>query len=164
MSTGTAILSSILALAPPDTPPPAFDVSDVDSEQGDRSYHLNAYDADGEVSAELIAWGDADGVLHIDVVFPDGLYAMATIHGEDVTVDSPDPAEVAARAQAIGDFLRETGDLEKPWAPCALGIVGTVVGVVGANPWVLVTTYGMACSCLPLLIEEFEEIKCPGFE
>jgi hypothetical protein len=39
----------------------------------------------------------------------------------------------------------------------------TIVEIAHANPLALASGILAACECIPLLIEEFEEIKCPGF-
>lgn len=83
-------LALAFALAPttPTDRAPPFDVSDVEVQQTDSSAHVTAYDAEGEVAAELAVWVDSGGRKHTDANFPDGLYLSVAIDGESVTVDS----------------------------------------------------------------------------
>lgn len=153
-----ALAFALAPTAPTDRAPP-FDVSVVEVQQTDSSARVTAYDADGEVAAELAVWVDSGGRKHVDANFPDGLFLNVAIDGENVTVDSDNRAEVAARAQAINDWLaaNEPQADWHEWAPCAIhagfavfecavgGPLGCGVGGVLA-----------ACECLPL----FTDVDC----
>lgn len=161
------IITLALALAPSSPTPtdraPPFEVADVEIEQVDNAAHLATYDAEGENTATLSVWVDEDGRTHLDADFADGLYLSATVDGEEVTIESPNAVEVAARAEAIEDWMSTNHPQGKPWVPCAIGVVSTVVGLAHANPWTLLTVYATTCTCLPVLVEEWEDISCPGF-
>jgi hypothetical protein len=92
MHTATAILSLlVLSPAPASTSPP-FDVSDAETEYGERSIHLATFDADGDQSAELVVWADSDNRVRMNADFADGLYLSALVNsdGELVAIESDD--------------------------------------------------------------------------
>lgn len=66
----TPIIALALAVAPTSyTPRVPFDVSDVEVESGDNSSHVVTYDAEGEVSANIVIWAAPSGVVHLDADF-----------------------------------------------------------------------------------------------
>jgi hypothetical protein len=38
-----------------------------------------------------------------------------------------------------------------------------VVEIVAVSPFAIVSAVLAACECLPLLVDEFEDIECPGW-
>lgn len=163
----TGIAAILLATAPASTPNTpsdraAFEVADAEVVKVDNAAHLVTFDSDGESTATLSVWVDGEGRHHLDADFSDGLYMSAVTDGENVTIDSPDSAEVAARAHAIDRWIGENGQHAswREWGACAghlalavvecphpLGVVGCGLGIVGAY-----------CHCGPLINEE---IDCP---
>jgi hypothetical protein len=128
----TTILALALAASPTDWAPPTFDVSDVEVQARGSSSHLTAFDADGEVSAEVVEWIDAEGRRRLDVNFGDGLYLSAIRDGDSVTVESSDAAEVVARANLIGEALANA-TMEQ--LECGAALVGLLVGCGAGGPW-----------------------------
>lgn len=154
----TPTIALALALAP-DTSPPRynFDVADAEVVTGDRSTHLLAFDADGEVSAEIVVWIDVDDQPRLDITFADGLYLRVTGDGR---AESPDAVEVAARALLITDWL-STAQVQEGWGGCltsAAAAVGSCAGGLIACPFAAAFA---ACDCIPVLFDEFEEMSCP---
>jgi hypothetical protein len=144
----TTIIAMTLALAPP-----SFDVSDTEATTTDDAFHLLTYDADGEVSAEIVVWTDDRGRLRLDAGFDDGHYLAMVVDGDEVTSDSDDAAEVAARAQAIDDFLA-TNPAQEGTIWCATGVLA-MAGFCGTGNLLgcMVGTATVACHCLPLVME-----------
>jgi hypothetical protein len=158
----TTIIASLLALAPPgptDFASSTFDVADVEVEQGADSTNLRTFDADGEVSAEIVVWLDSTGRPRLDANFPDGLHMSVVVDGESSTVDSDNSTEVAARVQAINDWLAENEPQAnwREWGACGFSVAIAVVECGGGGP--LGCGIGgvlMACECLPL----FTDVEC----
>jgi hypothetical protein len=152
-------LAAIIALAPPAET--TFDVSDIDLHRTDEAVQITTYDSDGEVSADIVLWVD-DGRVHFDANFADGLYSLTMVDGDRAWVDSNDPAAVGLRGTVIRDFLRENE--QDGWVPCAAAAIGASLHCWNVLiAWCVADVYIMGCECLPELIEEFEEIECPGF-
>jgi hypothetical protein len=152
------IIALALAASPTDWAHPTFDVSDVEVQARGPSSHMTTFDADGEVSAEIVVQLDESGQPRIDVVFADGLH-LSIVDGK---VETDNEAEVAERADAIERWLA-ANDPQADWIPCAIATAETIRHGVTASPWVLVSSYVAACTCLPLLVEEWEDYSCPGF-
>lgn len=156
LTTPLALALMLAPTVPPDRAP--FDVSDAELVTVDDVVHVVTYDAEGEQTAALSVWLDDDGRTHLDADFADGLYLSVVTDGEDVTVDSPDSVEVAARAEAISAWVGENGQQAswREYAACGLHVALAVVEcspplvVVGCG-FGLVGTY---CHCAPLLSEE----------
>jgi hypothetical protein len=151
----TTVLALALALAPQSPQSrTSFDVSDAELETGDNSAHLLAYDSDGEVSAEIIVWVDSNDQPRLDVVFADGLYLSAV----DGVIESDDAAEVAARVEAIDEYLAdETTQLKASKLVCAGSFMLTVSACASLR--VLACMGGSAvtaCACLPA----FSDSEC----
>jgi hypothetical protein len=104
MQTAVTILSWVLANAPdPTTTGPPPPPTRVDVEHTDDSIHVLAYDAEGDVTAEVVEWWNGADI-RIDANFPDGVYLSATVRAEDdVTIESNDPAAVSERNEKIPD-------------------------------------------------------------
>jgi hypothetical protein len=129
----TAIIALVLAASPTDWAPPTFDVSDVEVVAGESNTNLTAFDADGEVSVEIVEWLDAEGRRRLDVNFADGLYLSAIRDGDKVTVDSNNAAEVVARAPLIDEALASNATMEQ--LECGAALVGLLVGCGAGGPW-----------------------------
>jgi hypothetical protein len=128
------------------------------------------YDSDGEVVAELVVARTDTGGIHLDARFPDG--ASVNVEISEAALASGDVGEAlvecvdceSANAQLAGvqDVLNDV-DHQAGWVPCAIHSTMAIVEVAHANPWAVVSAVLAACSCLPELVEEFENIKCPGY-
>jgi hypothetical protein len=162
------ILSTLLVLQPLASPLTSTDAADpnrVDVEHTDTSIHVLAYDADGEVSAEIVEWRDSAG-LRIDANFPDGVYLSATVRGEDdITIESNDPAVVSERITAVEDVLARSTTGANKWT-CALEVLasaaacGAASGPVGAGACA-VTALLVACACIPLIAKDVpDDAEC----
>jgi hypothetical protein len=145
-----------LALAPNTTlPPTSFDVADAEVVARDNSTHLLAYDAEGEISAEIVVWTDTDDRTRVDVMFPDGLYLSATTDGESITVETDDAAEVAARVAIIEEGLASISDVEV--MKCAGSVLVAVGGCGWGGPWTCMGAAAFAgIHCGPLIAEALE--------
>lgn len=159
---GTPILiTTLLALAPSPSPP-GFDASDAELSMADDSVQLTTYDAEGEVSAEIVMWTDDGGLLQVHANFVDGIYLRIATDGETAKVDSNNAVEAAARMGVVDDYI--DGPLvAAAWIPCA-GAIVTAAGScaaagLGCPLWAILA----ACECLPELVEEWEDLSCPGF-
>jgi hypothetical protein len=158
----TPIIASLLALAPPgptDIAPPTFDVADVEVERSTGSANFRTFDAEGEVSAEIVVWLDPTGRPRLDANFSDGLHMSVVVDGESSTVDSDNSTEVSVRVQAINDWLAENEPQAnwREWGACGLSVAIAVVECGGGGP--LGCGIGgvlMACECLPL----FTDVEC----
>jgi hypothetical protein len=155
-------ISLVVALAPaPATEPPAaepLDVSDAEVVQGDRSAHLLMYDAEGEVSAEVIVWVDEQDRHRFDVAFPDGVYLSATTDGEEVVIDSPDAADVAARVEAIDRFLATEQPQAKGSKVWCAGSLLLTAGACAASS--LLGCMGGAVVSACVCVEAFTDSEC----
>jgi hypothetical protein len=153
----TTIIALALSAAPstPTDRAPAFEVADVEIEPGQRSTSITAFDSEGEVSAEIVVWLDADDRPRLDVNFADGLY----LRSFDDSAETDNAAEVAARAQAIAGWLAENQAQAnwREWGACGLSFAVAVVECTGGGP--LGCGIGgvlVACECLPL----FTDVEC----
>lgn len=149
----TAIAAILLATAPASTSPPTsfapFEVADAEVTARDGVVTLTAFDADGEVTAELATWTE-DGVQQIDVTFADGLYLFASGASEP---ESNDAEEVSARLVVLETALPEVTDAEV--AECGLGLLGLAAGAGG--PWgVMAGVTGFALTCVKTIVEELQ--------
>jgi hypothetical protein len=161
----SALLSLVLAGAPESqpTPPPTV-------EARPDSTHVLTYDSDGEVVAELVAARTDTGGIHLDARFPDGasvnveISAAALASGDvgEALVECVDCESANAQLAGVQDVLNDV-DHQAGWVPCAIHSTMAIVEVAHANPWAVVSAVLAACSCLPELVEEFENIKCPGY-
>jgi hypothetical protein len=145
-----------LALAPdPTIPPISFDVADVEVVARDNSTHLLAYDADGEVAAEIVVTTEADDRTRLDVMFPDGLYLTAVAEGESITVETDDAAEVAARVAIVEESLASITDVDV--MKCAGSVIVAVGGCGWGGPLACMGAVAFAgINCGPLIAEVAE--------
>jgi hypothetical protein len=99
----------------------------------------------------------------IDAIFPDDIFAMAVVNGkgEIIELDNEAHGLVAPRIAAVVDLLAQTEQVG--WFPCAFHGAMAVVEIAHANPIANASAVLAACECLPLLVDEFEDIECPGF-
>jgi hypothetical protein len=158
-STATLLALALTSSAQSPTTTP----SRVEVNRGSESTQIVAFDAADQVAAEIVVWIVAPGHIRIDAIFPDDVHAMAIVNGrgEVIAIDNEDRERVAPRIAAVVDLLAETE--QAGWLPCAFHGAMTIVEIAHANPLALASGILAACECIPLLIEEFEEIKCPGF-
>jgi hypothetical protein len=157
--TSTAPLLALAFTSSAQSPSP----SRVEVNLGPESTQIVAFDAADQVAAEIVVWIVAPDHIRIDAIFPDDVHAMAIVNGrgEVIAIDNEDRERVAPRIAAVVDLLAETE--QAGWLPCAFHGAMTIVEIAHANPLALASGILAACECIPLLIEEFEEIKCPGF-
>lgn len=159
MYTPTAILSSILTLAPPPDTPPAFDVSDVEVEYGEQSTQVTAFDADGEVTAEVIVWA-VDGEPRVDAVWPDGLYLSIA----DGSFESDDLGEASERMVVLETAM--AGATEEESNDCLFALLGLGAAVGSKNPLLIAGgLYAVHKWCVRTLQDgEDEECDCETSE
>lgn len=153
----TTIIALALAAAPTDKIAP-FDVADAEVVTGESSTQLTAYDAEGEVAAELVVWADPTGRSHVDAVFADGLYLSAIItgDGQQVEFDSDNVAEVAARMNVIDSYLA-TSQPQEGWGWCAGSVAVFATGCITSSaPAIVSGAVGITCNCVPLFVEGME--------
>jgi hypothetical protein len=113
MTTAT-LLSSVLALAPPNQTSPA---DRVETTYYEHAAEVALYDDKGELEAVLVLHAEPGGPVRLDVDFTDGLYLSAVTNGEDATVDTNDGAEVAERLMRLDAALHENAALPE-WLRC----------------------------------------------
>jgi hypothetical protein len=155
-----AILSTLLSMPPP---PPTV-------EARPDSTHVLTYDSDGELVAELVVARTDTGAIRLDARFPDGASVNVEIgeaalgSGEvgEALVECVDCESAYAQLAGVQDVLHDV-DHQAGWVPCAIHSTMAIVEVAHANPWAVVSAVLAACSCLPELVEEFEDIECPGY-
>jgi hypothetical protein len=158
----TAMLTPVFLLAL-DSPPAFGDRLDgvqVD-EQGD-SAEIVAFDSAGIPIGIISVWADS-GVIHVDSDYDDGHLYIAIVDGEPIIDSTLDPAIAGERAALLGLELDKLDPdiAQAGWGGCAFAATGTVIAAVTANPWVIGGAIAAACSCLPMIVEEFEDLKCP---
>ncbi|PRP96439.1 hypothetical protein [Enhygromyxa salina] len=131
-------------------------------EHGD-STEIVALDSMGSPIGVLSVWADSAGVVHVDSDYDDGYLHVAVVDGIPVIDSTLDPDIAAERAALIGNELVVPNPPDVPvgWGACAFAATGTVIAAATANPWVIGGAIASACSCLPMIIEEFEDMKCP---
>jgi hypothetical protein len=156
----TLALSTALTLAAPTSTPNPTRVEVV---HGPASTQVIAFDKEDRVAAEIVVSIVDQGHIQIDAVFPDDIRTMVMVDGsgEVIEIDNEDHGRVAPRIAAVLDLLGETE--QAGWVPCALHSTMAIVEIAHVNPWAIASVVLAACSCLPLLVEEFEDIKCPGY-
>jgi hypothetical protein len=159
MNAVNTLLSWVLAGAPA-SPAESFTVVEVDMERSDESTQLTAYGPDGEVAGEVFMWADADGRIRLDAMFADGLYLSVATDGNDVTIDTDDAAAVAMRMDEITAALEQASG---EWGTCAWEAGVAAIECVAVRPILCIGgTIVAACTCLPLLVDEWEGYSCPG--
>jgi hypothetical protein len=154
-----ATIIPILAIALPTAAP----LTRAEVHHGPESTQIVAFDAEDQVAAEIVVWIVDEGHIRIDAIFPDDIHAMAVVNGngEIIEVDNEAHGLVAPRIAAVVDLLAQTE--QAGWVPCAFHGVMAVVEIAHANPIALASAVLAACECLPLLVDEFEDIECPGW-
>lgn len=147
----------------PDSPTATSPLSRAEVRFGDESTQVVAFDTEDRVAVEIVVWIGSDGYIRIAAAFSDDIHAMAVVNGkgEIIELDNDAPDLVAARIAAVVDLLAQTE--QAGWLPCAAHSSMAVLEFAHANPLALASTVLAACSCLPLLVEEFEDIECPGY-
>jgi hypothetical protein len=161
INTHAILLTATIGGTPTDIAPP----NSVDVEHSDDSIHVLAYDADGDVTAEIVEWWDGADI-RIDANFPDGVYLSATVRGEDdITIESNDPAVVSERIAAVEDILASTPTGASKWL-CAAEVLAagftcaTVGGPAGAGACALGALL-VSCACIPLIAKDVpDDAEC----
>jgi hypothetical protein len=156
MTTAT-ILSWVLIAAP--FSPIAAEA--VEFERSDGSVQITARGSDGEVSAEVFMWTDADGRMRLDAAWPDGLYLSVASDGEDTTVDTENAAEVASRIERLDAAIQV---VQASWTTCGIAAALTAGACAAAaalpNPYTAYTCGGglylTFCDCAHTWKQEFE--------
>jgi hypothetical protein len=162
----TTILALALAVAPSPTIQPrtaSYDVERVTIDRTEPCADVTALDSDGHYAGAVTLCANDAGQVEIDADFTDDLYLSVRYDDEGrPTVDSNGVPEAAERLRQIMGLVEPVeGD---GWGPCAVGVVGTVAALAAVQAVLtVINTYAMACECLPLLVEEFEEFDCPLF-
>lgn len=167
------ILSAVLATSgvqpnPATAPDEPFDAAPipldhVTVERSDESTHVLGY-ADGAVAIEVVVWR-SEGAPRLGVTLPDGSYMFAHVNGDDVTVDTDDRIKVEAQLAELGEAMDVDAKTETAgWLDCGLEAVGAAGACIAVVPhWCIIGTIAAACTCLPEIIDEFENYDCPGF-
>jgi hypothetical protein len=166
-------LATVLAIVPqPPTAkaPPEFtaELHRAEFVIGDDDVVLHAYDVDAQVIGSIALWAERDGTIVVVSDYGDG-FAQTTIlpSGQVVTEATLSAEAIAERAVAMANQLnREYAPQAQAagWLSCSLSVVGTAISCAGAQPWCPIAASVAACNCVPLMSEEFEEMKCPGFQ
>jgi hypothetical protein len=160
----TTTIALALALAPStptDYAPPPFEVGRVALIRTDPCADIEAFDSAGHFAGSVTLCANEAGLVDVDADFVDGLYLVLRYDDAgNPVIDSNDATDAAERLRVIAGVAVPVDG----WFPCALGVAGTVGAIIAVNAvGAVINTYAMACECLPLLVEEFEEIDCPGF-
>lgn len=162
------MLTAIPILAILAAPPVSDDIRapnepvEVEVIQGPDSTHVLAYDAAGEVAAELVIWSSEPGEIRFDATYPDGLYMSAVANSDGYTVDTEDAAEVGRRVKELESVMAQL-DPQASVGGCAFHVVGTTLSIIAVHPWAVAEAIVAACECLPLIVDEWEGYHCPGF-
>lgn len=160
MSTASTILSWALAGAPA-APADPFTVVAVDMQRSDESIQLTAFDPNGELAAEVFVWVDANSLIRLDAMFADGLYMTVSTDGTNVTIETEDAEEVSMRIDEIALALDQTTSAE--WGTCAWEAGVAAIECATVRPILCIGgTILAACTCLPLLVDEWKGKSCPG--
>lgn len=118
-----------------------------------------ALDSSGAAIGLISVWVGS-GVIHVDADYDDG-YLHVELDGDRPIIDSNlDPDVARERALLLGAML-EPGLVPYGWGACAFAATGTIIAAATANPWVIGGAIASACSCLPVMVEEFEDLECP---
>jgi hypothetical protein len=149
MVASTLTLTAVIMAPPLDVAPPSF--ARVEMHSTPESFHVIAYDAHGDETAEIVLWDDGQGVLHLDSNFADGLYCTSEIaDGAEVTHCS-DPDAAAARIAEISALL-DRGPaphaISKGWLCAGELFLTAAACVTGHAIPCVVGSVAMACACI----------------
>jgi hypothetical protein len=135
----------------------------VTVERSGESTHVLGY-ADGAVAIEVVVWR-SEGAPLLSVTLPDGSYMFTQVHGDDVTIDTDDRTKVEAQLAELGEAMDVDAETETAgWLDCGLEAVGAAGACIAVVPhWCIIGTIAAACTCLPEIVDEFEDYDCPGF-
>jgi hypothetical protein len=149
----TAIMSAAMAASSP-TP-----IDHVTVEQAADSAQVLGYAADGQVAIELSIWL-AEDEPRLAATLPSGAYLII---GADGIIDSHDYDSVKAQFVSLSEALDITAETaQATWLECGLAAAGAIGGCVAVRPFACVGgSILAACECLPLTIDEFEDMHCP---
>lgn len=140
-------------------------IDHVTVERSTNSAHVFGYTHDGEVAAEIAVW-QVEGEPRLAVTLPDGSYLFASLRDGEAMIDTNDRDAIAAQLAEMSEVMDISAEIETTgWVDCGLEAVGAAgaCAVVVAYFGCVVGTIAAACTCLPLLVEEFEDLDCPGF-
>lgn len=160
---GNILALTLIANNPTRAAPP--DVARVDITTAEPCAHVVAFDSAGDFAGSILLCADEAGRVILDADFADDLY-LAMRYDDDgyPTIESNDAPAAAERIGLVLGKIDPGVQGDDGWVPCAAGVVGTVASIVAVQFWLTgINSYVMACECLPLLVEEFEDIECPGF-
>lgn len=132
-------------------------------EQTDDSAYVLGYGVDGEPAIELAIW-HAEGEPRLAATLPSGAYLFVSLNDGEATIDAQDREAVAAQLAELNEAMDVGVETEQAgWVDCAVSTAGAVGGcIVVAVLGCVGGSIMAACSCLPLLVEEFETYDCPG--
>jgi hypothetical protein len=161
MFTHAVILTAIIGVDPI-----AFTATPIDHvavERTDDSAYVLGYGVDGEPAIELAVW-HVEGEPRLAATLPSGAYVFVSLHDGEATIDALDREAVAGQLAELNEALDVDAMTEQAgWVDCAVS-AGTAVG--GCIAVAFIGCVGgsilAACSCLPLVVDEFEEYDCPG--
>jgi hypothetical protein len=164
----TTILALTLAVAPSPTIQPrtaSYDVERVTIDRTEPCADVTALDSDGHYAGAVTLCANDAGQVEIDADFTDDLYLSVRYDNEGrPTIDSNGAPEAAERVTLVLGKIDPSVYGDDGWVPCAAAAGGTIISVIGVSfISTMVNSYVMACECLPLLVEEFEDLDCPGF-
>jgi hypothetical protein len=171
MFSHTAVMLAALLASPgvDDINPDAHDYARVvEAHRSAQDVEIHVLDSEGELAAVLvvtIAETETGAQIRLEADFGDGLYmsSSATPGGEPL-IESNNATVVEQRLAAILDLQPDSGGTESSPAGCAWAAVGAAAGCIAVQ--FIFCTIGSivaACECLPELVDEFEDIECPGF-
>jgi hypothetical protein len=141
----------------------AVPIDHVSVERSGESTHVLGY-ADGNVAITVVVWW-SEGAPRLGVTLPDGSYMFAHVHGDDVNIDTDDRTKVEAQLAELNEAFDVDAETQQAgWLDCGLEAVGAAGACIAVVPsWCIIGTIAAACTCLPELVDEFEEYDCPGF-
>ncbi len=154
MLTPAVFISAAMAATPP-TP-----IDHVTVEQSANSAQVLGYGDDGQVAIELSVWLVEDEP-RVAATLPSGGYLII---GADGLIDSLDYETVTAQFVELSEALDVTAEVveQASWLECGMAAAGAIGGYVGVRPFACVGGGILAaCECLPLMVEEFEDMNCP---
>lgn len=161
----TAIAIAATAAGPPDAldGQDAFRVASVEVTKVDACAHIAAYDDAGDFAGVISICADEAGQIDVDADFADDLYLSFRGGGDKPTIESNGAAESIERMHLVLSYL-DPADIQAGWGGCLISAGGMIASAVAVQfVGAMVGAYATACSCVPLLDEEFAEIECPFY-
>jgi hypothetical protein len=116
------------------------------------------------VLGSIALWTDADGTAWIVSDYGDGFAQTMIAPDGEVSTEATLPSDaVASRAELMVEAIQSTSGPHEGKLSCALSLAGTVVSCAAASWFCPITGIATACNCLPLIVKEWKDKKCPGF-